>query len=321
MKIIGYDLEEQKFYSDIDAEFLKKNINDKSILFWVDVFQPNKENMDLVKNIFNFHPLALEDATSKSERPKMDEFENYLFLVLQIPLKAPINKRLETCIVSIFLGKNYVVTIHDFNFMPIKSIFNSYLSKKAIDCEDSAELMHKIIDALIDSCFPIVEDLNKTISIMEAKIFDVLDKKAFSEILILKRNILMFKNILRPEMNLLKSLERKDLKYISDDLEVFFGDILDHAEKIFDILEMTQELIESLYDSYQSLMSNKINEIMKLLTIISVIMMPLTLISGIYGMNVRLPLSDSSNAFIIIVATMLLIVLLMLVYFRKKDWF
>ncbi|MBP7652279.1 magnesium/cobalt transporter CorA [Candidatus Dependentiae bacterium] len=320
MRIIGYNIPGNIFYTDIDKKFLSEKIGDKDFLFWVDIFTPAPENLAILKDVFNFHFLAIEDATSKIERPKMDEFDNFIFLVMQVPLEISANKKLETGVISIFVGRNYVVTVHEMNFTPIKKIFNDYVKNNKIDCVDSADLLHTILDTLIDYCIPVAEKINKSISIIEEKILDSLDKNSISEILILRRNILLFKNILKPEITLLKKLELTDLKYISEDMEVYFGDIVDHSEKIFDMLETSKELIESLYQSYDALMDIRRNDIMKMLTIISVIFMPLTLISGIYGMNINLPFQNSTHAFVIVMEIMLFIILIMMVFFRKKDW-
>ncbi|HPG29349.1 MAG TPA: magnesium/cobalt transporter CorA [bacterium] len=320
MRIIGYNLEEKIFSPDIDRKFLSEKLGDKDFLFWVDIFTPTPENMSILKDVFNFHFLAIEDATSKIERPKMDEFENYIFLVMQVPLEISANKKLETGVISIFLGKNYVVTVHEMNFTPIKKIFNDFIKNRNIDCIDSGDLLHTILDTLIDYSFPIAERIHKNIGVIEEKILDSLDKNSISEILILKRNLLLFKNILKPEITLLKKLELTDLKYISEAMEIYFGDIVDHSEKIYDMIETCLELIESLYQSYQALMDIRRNDIMKMLTIISVIFMPLTLISGIYGMNINLPFQNSEHAFIIIMEIMLFIILVMMILFRKKDW-
>ncbi len=320
MRIIAYNKQENKFYCDFDKKFLTEHLPDKDLLFWVDIFSTTPDNLSILKDIFNFHPLAIEDATSKIERPKIDEYETYIFMVLQVPLKVAVSKKLENGVVSIFLGKNFVVTVHEINFTPIKKIFNLFVEQKKMNCRDSGDLLHKIIDTTTDYCFPIAEEIYKNISILEEKVFDSLDKNSIADILILKRNALLCKNILRPEIYLFRKLEQTDLKYISDEMEVFFGDIVDHAEKISDMLSTCLELIESLFQSYQSLMSNKINDVMRILTTISVIIMPLTLISGIYGMNINLPFQNSEYAFIIVVEMMLAITLIMLVFFRKKDW-
>jgi len=320
MRMMAYNKQENIFYSDFDRDFLRQRLADKDLLFWVDIFTPTPEHMTILKDVFNFHSLAIEDATSKIERPKIDEYDTYIYMVLQVPLKVNQTKKLENGVVSIFLGKNFIVTVHEINFTPIKKIFNSFVENKKISSKDSGDLLHKLIDTLMDYCLPIADEIYKSISVLEDKVLDSLDKNSIADILILKRNTLLCKNILKPEIVLLRKLEQTDLKYISDEMEVYFGDIVDHAEKVSDILGTCLELIESLYQSYQSLMSNKINDVMRILTTISVIIMPLTLISGIYGMNINLPFQTSEYAFIIVIEAMLFISLVMLIFFRKKDW-
>jgi magnesium transporter len=295
-------------------------IKDSKYLIWIDIEDPDKENMRFLREQFNFHPLDIEDCLSIIERPKLDEYDNYFFLVLHIPYFIKQTGRLVPFTVNIFIGNNFLVTVHRGLCKPIQEAFDYMLENKQILDKGSGYLLHKVIDSLIDYSFPMLNKIYRNIKDIEDAIFRKASSENVRNILLIRTNILTFRSIIFPQIKLLKTLEIKDMEFLTETLEVYFSDIVDHVEKIWDTLENYKELIEGVHDAHQSLLSNKINDIMRVLTIFSVIIMPLTLISGIYGMNVSLPLQNSSYVFIIIMSLMALISIGMLFYFKHKDW-
>jgi magnesium transporter len=276
--------------------------------------------MRFLREQFNFHPLDIEDCLSIIERPKLDEYDNYFFLVLHVPYFIKQTGRLVPFTVNIFTGNNFLVTVHRGLCKPIQEAFDYMLENKQILDKGSGYLLHKVIDSLIDYSFPMLNKIYRNIKDIEDAIFRKASSENVRNILLIRTNILTFRSIIFPQIKLLKTLEIKDMEFLTETLEVYFSDIVDHVEKIWDTLENYKELIEGVHDAHQSLLSNKINDIMRVLTIFSVIIMPLTLISGIYGMNVSLPLQNSSYVFIIIMSLMALISIGMLFYFKHKDW-
>jgi len=174
---------------------------------------------------------------------------------------------------------------------------------------------------LIDYNFPILNRIYRNIQNVEDDIFKKPSTKNVRTILLIRTNILTFRNIVFPQRKLLKTLEIKDMDFLIEALEVYFSDLVDHIEKIWDTLENYKELVEGVHEAHQSLLSNKINDIMRTLTIFSVVILPLTLISGVYGMNIGLPLMRFPWAFFVILAIMVMISIGMLIYFKFKDWF
>ena len=276
--------------------------------------------MQFLLDNFHFHPLDIEDCLSIIERPKLDEYDDYFFLVMHIPLFVKETRRLSPFTVNIFIGRNFLVTVHHGLCKPIQDTYSSITENYEILTKGSGYLLHKVIDSLIDYDFPILNKIYRNIQNVENAIFKKVSNKNVRDILFIRTNILTFRNIIFPQRKILKTLEIKDMEFLIDELEVYFSDLVDHIEKIWDTLENYKELIEGVRDAHESLLSSKINDIMRILTIFSVVILPLTLISGIYGMNVSLPIGSTPFAFIIIMAAMIMISIGMLIYFKYKDW-
>jgi len=320
MKTLVYDRNEKKLLEKVTLKNIPSYINNIEYLIWADIENPSKENMQFLRDHFHFHPLDIEDCLSIIERPKLDEYDDYFFLVLHIPYFIKQTRRLMPFTVNIFIGNNFLVTVHRGLCKPIQDAFDYLITNNQILEKGSGYLLHKVIDSLIDYNFPILNKIYRNIQEVEDAIFKKASNKNVKDILLIRTNILTFRNVIYPQRKLLKTLELKDMDFLIEALEVYFSDLVDHVEKIWDTLENYKELIEGVHDAHQSLLSNKINEIMRILTIFSVIILPLTLISGIFGMNISLPLGSHTFAFIIIVISMVIISIGMLVYFKYKDW-
>ncbi|MCJ7727663.1 MAG: magnesium/cobalt transporter CorA, partial [Actinobacteria bacterium] len=295
-------------------------INNVEYLIWIDIENPSKENMQFLRDHFHFHPLDIEDCLSIIERPKLDEYDDYFFLVLHIPSFIKQTRRLVPFGVNIFIGNNFLVTVHHGLCKPIQNTSDYLAENHQILDKGTGYLLHKVIDSLIDYNFPLLNKIYRNIQNVEDAIFKKASSKNVKDILLIRTNILTFRNIIFPQRKFLKTLEIKDMDFLTEALEVYFGDLVDHIEKIWDTLENYKELIEGVHDAHQSLLSNKINDIMRVLTIFSVIILPLALISGICGMNFIIPLERNPFAFYIVVVVMIIISIGMLVYFKYKDW-
>jgi magnesium transporter len=320
MEVLIFNKKENSLTKNPELQDIIPCINNLDYLIWIDIEDPSKKRMEFLMDSFNFHPLDIEDCLSIIERPKLDEYDNYFFLVTHVPLFTKQTRRLVPFTVNIFIGRNFLVTVHHGVCKPIQNTYNSLVNKQSVLTKGSGQLLHKVLDSLIDYSFPILNKIYRNIRNVEDSIFKNVSSKNVKDILLIRTNILTFRNIIFPQKKLFKTLEIKDMDFLVDELEVYFSDLVDHIEKIWDTLENYKELIEGIHDAHQSLLSNKINDIMRILTIFSVVILPLTLISGIYGMNIRLPIEGSPLAFTIIMSLMVLISIGMLAYFRHKDW-
>ncbi len=293
---------------------------------WTDIKKPTPEDIESLRQDYPFfHPLDLEDCLSKIERPKIDEYENYLFIVLHFPVFNKVTRRLERTEVDIFIGRGFLVTVSDGTLGPLVEDFGNSEKDDGIRGQFMARgsyyLLYMLIDDLVDYCFPILDKENRNIEGIEERIFDGNAGQIVKEISIVRRNLINFRRTMKPQIKIVGSLERKDWEFLRGDLDVYWGDVSDHTVQIWERLEDLWDVIEGLSETIESITSHRINEVMKILTIFSVIMLPLSVISGIYGMNIRqLPLASHPLSFLVIVGIMAAIASGMLVYFRRSGW-
>jgi magnesium transporter len=291
---------------------------------WIDIEKATVEDINYLKKTYDFHPLALEDCLSRIERSKIDEHEGHLFIVMHFPLFDPVHRISHPSEVDIFIGRGYLVTVHDGVLKPLVNFYKTCQSDQATRerymNQGSSVLMHTIVDRLVDYMFPILYKVDGHITHIEDTIFTADARHLVQEISIIRRDMIALRRIIRPQIEIIADLEQKDWPFIREEMEEYFGDILDHIRKVRDILEDHHEVIVALSQTVDSLMSHRINEIMRTLTVISVIMLPLTLISGIYGMNINLPFEQYPYAFALIMGGMICILTLMLLYFRHRNW-
>jgi magnesium transporter len=226
--------------------------------------------------------------------------------------------------VDLFIGAGYLVSVHDGNLWPITRLFDDCQTDEQIRQKHmgrgASHLLHDVIDRLVDYCFPILYKVDANIQEIEEEIFTEDVSGVVQEISWVRRDIIALQRIVKPQIAIVANLEHKDRPFIREELDVYFSDVLDHLYKAWDMLEDHRDVIEGLSDTANTLTSYRINEVMKILTIISVIMLPLTLLSGIYGMNIPLPMEESPFSFLLILLLMVLMVAGMLLYFRKRHW-
>jgi magnesium transporter len=291
---------------------------------WIDITHPGDAEISLLRRTYNFHPLHLDDTLSKIQRPKIDDADDYTFIVMHFPVYSRLVRVTTPSEVDIFVGASFLITVHAGNLKPLLRFFKQCADDPQVRADvmgrSTGYLLYLVIDKLVDYCFPILNKINDNIEQVEDEIFEEKVRQTVYEISVIRRDIIAFRRIIKPLIPVIASLERKSRPFLNEEMDEYFGDISDHLSKIWDTLEDYKEVIEGLSDTINSLTSNRINEIIKVLTIISVILLPLTLISGIYGMNIRLPLESHELAFEIVMGIMLAVIVSMLVFFRWKKW-
>lgn len=295
-------------------------------LAWVNIERPTQAEIDwLRENYPSFHPLDLDDCLSKNQRPKIDEYDDYLFIVLHFPVynrRALVTTPSE---VDIFIGANYVITLHNGDLRALNRFFKQCQTDEACRQENmgrsSGFLLYQLIDRLVDDCFPMVNKIGSKIDALEERIFGDEVREVLKELSILRRDVIAFRRIVKPQIAIIASLERKERPFLREDLDVYWGNISDHVNKIWDNLEDHRDVIEGLTGTSESMNTLRTNEVMKVLTLISTIMLPMAVISGIYGMNINfLPFADSPHSFAITVGAMVGVLVAMLTYFRLRRW-
>ncbi|MFC2024563.1 magnesium transporter CorA family protein, partial [Chloroflexota bacterium] len=275
---------------------------------WIDIEQPTENETEYLAQNYPFHPLDLDDCLSRIQRPKIDQYKDYLFLVLHFPVFSKKARVTTPSQVSVFIGQNYLITLHKGELKPLVKLFREC----QIDEESLAEhfkagpsyLLYRIIDRLVDSAIPISNKLLDNIEDVEDRIFASRGRSQIRDISTLRRDIISFRRIIWPMRAVIGSLEPKIRRFTTMDLAVYFGDTVDHLDKIWDALDEYKEIIEGLNDTHDSLASNNTNEVMRVLTLIATIFMPITLIASLWGMNISLPFARSSNALLYIIAIM-----------------
>jgi len=293
---------------------------------WVNIERPTAQDMETLRLHYpHFHPLDLEDCLSRIERPKIDEYNDYLFIIMQFPVFDAASRISRPGEVDMFIGKGYLVTVHDGDLWPIAGLFDDCQSNKEIREKHmgrgASGLLHDAIDRLVDYCFPILYKVDANIREIENDIFTEEVPDVVRELSWVRRDIIALQRIVKPQMGILTNLQEEDRPFIREELDVYFDDVLDHLHKAWDMLEDHRDVIEGLDDTANTLASHRLGEIMKILTIISVVLLPLTLLSGIYGMNIALPLDENSPyTFFIILLLMVLMGTGMLLYFKRKRW-
>jgi magnesium transporter len=226
--------------------------------------------------------------------------------------------------VDFFIGRNYLVTLHDGVLKPLNNFYRDCIENESTRerymSKGASTLLHAVVDRLVDYLFPILYKVDSQISQIEDDIFEDDTRDIVREISLVRRDIIALRRIIRPQMPILANLADRDRPFIREELDDYFDDVLDHMFKVRDLLDENYEVIADLSETTDSLLSHRINEVMRVLTVLSVIMLPLTLLSGIYGMNVRLPFERNPYAFWVMLGVMGSIFLVLISYFRHRDW-
>ncbi len=291
----------------------------------MDLVLPTAEEVDWLQAQFPyFHPLNLEDIRSPIERPKVDNDDHYLFVVMHFPLWDSRHEISRASEVNFFVGRDYVVTVHNGTLKPLEGMVQRCQSdeheRKRLLGRGSNRALHTLIDQLVDYIFPILGKVDRRVHAIEDDLFESNAKRVIQEIALLRRDIISLRRIIRHQIPIVQQLESTQHPILHDDMEEYFGDIADHLFKQRDIIEENYEIINSFAETADTLASYRINEVMRILTVISVIMLPLTLISSIYGMNIELPFATHPSAFGLTAGVMIVIALLMLIYFHRRNW-
>ncbi len=297
-------------------------------LTWYYIEKPSEREVQYLADNFHFHTLALDDVLSKVQRPKIDDFDSYLFIVLRFPVFDKANRVTTPSELDIFIGENFVVTSHKGDLRPLSKLFNECMVDDEIRDKymgkSAGYLFYHILDRLVNYCFPILDKIIDNIDQVEDYIFTRAVPETVREISLIRRDLISFRRIIHPQIFVVEDLEKEKYPMFKEDPDVYFGDIADHIRKIWDSLEDCKEVVDGLADTSNWLTSHRIQEVMRVLTIVMAIMAPATLVASIYGMNIHLPggLTESGDfmAFVFIMAFMVLITGAMLYYFHRKNW-
>ncbi len=296
-------------------------------LRWVNIESPSPLEWEWLQENFDFHALDLEDVVSRNQRPKIDEYPDYVFIVLHFPVYDAKVGRLNVGELDVFVGPDFLVTIPNQPLHPLEYLFERCRSEEELRdrlfARGAGYLLYRVVDDGFDYCFPMLRKIGNKLDVIEDAIFDEgRSQEVVRDISEVKQEIINFRKVIRPQRPVLRDLEKIKGRFLAPDfdLEIYFDDIVDAHERIWDMLENYKEMIEGLEDTNESVLNHRVNEILRVLTSISVIVLPLTLIASIWGMNVGVPGEGDSGDFFVVIALMVVILIGMLTYFRRRDW-
>jgi magnesium transporter len=304
------------------AEIKGKNLR------WINIIKAEKSEIEFLRNNFPFHPLDLEDCLISGQRPKIQKYPKYFFLVLLFPVYNRQTREIEPSEIDFFIGEDYFITLHDDKLVPLREIFEQCRSeekvKNEILSEGSVFLLYQILNKLLCYCYPMLDHLSIDIRTIEKELFGSSEIKMVSEILVIRRNITDFRQIMQAHKNTLKklSLVIKENSFAGNSkLVVYYNDLIELSKEIWDHLESFKESIEALQQTNESLISNRLNNIMKTFTTISVIIFLLTLIASIFAINAPgTPFLQFRWSFWIILTILILTTLVSWQFFKKKKF-
>jgi magnesium transporter len=322
MSVIRYD----------EKDFMEKKISavedslpsrDKPSVTWLDidgVHQP--EIIEQVGKHFNMHPLVLEDIANTGQRPKIEDYEDYIFIVLRMLRFDEEENETKSEQVSVILGTNFVISFQEKErdvFDPIRERLRN--SKGRIRKMSADFLAYSLIDAIIDNYFMVLERLGETIEEIEDSLVSNPTAARLQKIHDLRREMIFLRKSVWPLREVISRLERSESPLINEATCAYFRDVYDHAIQVMDAVETFRDMLSGMLDIYLSSVSNRMNEIMKVLTVITTIFIPLTYIAGIYGMNFRyMPELNQTWTYPAILALMFVLAMFMVFFFRRRKW-
>jgi magnesium transporter len=293
-------------------------------LTWVHLDRIDQSAVEALAERFGWHELDLEDVLSKRQRPKIDEYPDYLFIVLHFPAYDKNVQRLNAGELDVFLGPDYLATLPNTELLPVSRLFARVRDDERLRddlfSKGSGRLLYEVLDDLYDYCFPILDKIAYKLDVIDDDIEEGLTHEIVRDIHKVKQEIISYRKIIKPQRPALRLLERHVERFLPEQLELYFDDLVDASERIWDLLDNYKEVVEALEATNESAISHRQNDVLRVLTLISVMLLPLTLIASVFGMNVAFPGEASREAFWLILVGMAVTAVGLLALFRYKRW-
>jgi magnesium transporter len=306
------------------AEVDDPRVVEASGLRWIHIDDPRLAHREWLEQHYDFHPLDWEDVYSRNQRSKLDAYDDYLFIVLHFPTFEKTSGRLLTAELDLFVGPDYLITFSEIPLPPLQAMFERMEAREeqreSMFSKGSGYLLYKIVDTNVDAAFPMLRKMGNKLDRLEDDILEGRSSEIVRDISNAKQEIINFRRIVRPQRAVLRDLERTKQRYLAEEMEIYFDDISDAAERIWDTLENYKEVVEALESTNESVLSHRLNDSFRILTAVSVVLLPLTLIASIFGMNVPVPGEGEEFAFLGIMLMMAVMLVLLVAYFRRRGW-
>ncbi len=292
------------------------------------IVRPGEHEIQYLRDNFEFHPLDLEDCVNIAQRPKVDVYDKYIFLILLFPHYQRSTRSILAAEIDFFIGPNYLISVSDGKHELIDNFFDDCLKSEVYRerylAQSPAQLLYEILHRFQDSMFPMLDHMSEDISNVENQIFNGVEQRMVRDILLVKRNIVNFRRIVNAHKSTIRKLmdvRRHGVFSLSSDLSLYFSNTIDRTKDIWEILEIHKETINAFQETNDSLISFKLNDVMKVLTALSVSLLPATLLASIFGMNAEwIPFVDQPYGFWIIIGIMGALIVSILTFFKKKGW-
>ncbi len=292
-------------------------------LKWYHIALPSEQDFEFLENTFHFHALDIEDCRQISQRPKIDEYDDYYFLILNFPNFDKQNRFVKPKEVKIFWGEDYFITVGKTHWV-VDNLFDEARKQEKngdnFEIATSDALLYTVMEHLMTQAVYLLRKVGLELELINRELFSSHAETVIERLSATRKNIIVLNTMFKPQLRVFNKFESGNIEGFADNMEDYWGNILDYYNKIWDMTEDYGELIEGLSTTFDSMQTNKTNEIMKILTLISSIVLPLTFLTGLYGMNVSLPLQEERTAFWILLTLMVSLGVGMVVYFKKKHW-
>jgi magnesium transporter len=298
-----------------DGIMKTKNLDTRKPI-WIDVSDPTKPELESLKRRFSLHALTVEDCSKTGNRVKLEQFKEYLFIILYGVGKG---KEIEQVQLNFILGKNFIITVHKGRINTFENLKKDTAKIKSLLSQGPDSALHHLMDMETDNYFPVLENLEEQIDEVEDEVYRSTDHRVLARLFRLKRQLLGIRRKTGPQKDIMLQLSR-GCPFISEHASVYFRDIYDHIIRIDESIDDYREVLSNTLEVHLSVVSNRMNEVMKTLTIIATIMLPLTVITGIYGMNLNIPEAHYDSTYFIVISAMAIIIGGMVIYFWRKRW-
>ncbi len=312
---------EGKTFAPTEPHAISDRLADQTAMIWVDVTDPKPDDMALLREEFGFHPLAIEDAMNEHQRPKIEAYDGYYFLVFYRATYLREQNHIEIDPLHMFIGRNFLVTVHHGAFPQIEQTQARWKAAGSPLGSDVGALVYALLDAIVDDYFPIMDELADRVDELEDAIFTNFNEAAIQNIFTLKRDLLHLRRVAGPQRDVLNVLLRRDMPIFRQESIIYLQDVYDHIVRVTDSVDTYRDLLSSALDSYLSLQSNRLNQIVKVLTITSIVLMADALIAGIYGMNFAyMPELSWQYGYPLALGLMVCVSLGLVFFFKRMRW-
>lgn len=327
LKSIYCDTHRHFFNHSTDMQQIAELLHDPSHIFWLDLQNPTPQELETIATTFHLHPLAIEDASHEHQRPKVEEYEHFVFLVFHTINSVGDERGLAMGEVDVFVGENYLITVH--HGEPLKELEeaeqrwrrgNTQLEKGI------GLLLYSLLDTIVDHYFPVADSLVDQAEALEARLFvaskAMRERQLTLDLLALKKQFIAFRRIVAPERDVLNTLTNRDNPFFTEHIIPYFRDVYDHIARLNDTLDLYRDQLSTIMDANLSVVSNELNKVMRTLTVVSIILMLDALVVGIYGMNFDyMPELHLHYGYFGVLLLMLILSILLVLFFRRIKWF